>query len=440
MLAHAGGAAALDLPPWLVAYGAAAVVLLVTVTLRGRVVAAGSDAPGGERAAGARGVALRRGRASAAVGTAGRVVGCGALAVAVGAALAGPEASAANLAPSAVVGLWWAGLPLACVVAGDVMRVLDPFGTVAALVPGARTRGGRHRPAPAWTSWTAPAMLAAAAWWMLAYHDARSPRALGAALVAYTTAAVAGVSVSGPPWLRWGEGFGALSWALARLRHPARCEAVPRRGEPLPGAAAGGPVLSALVAVWLGAVAFDLFTGTRAWVEVAGATSGWTRTGRATGCLVVAMGLAGLAVIGTSRLAAARRGGYRSEAAGAATLGWLSATAGIVVAHGLPVLLLEGQFALALVSDPFGRGWDLFGTARRTVDYSPLSPGLVGTAQIVAVVGGAAWGVMAARRVMWPAAGPRADARATRRVLWAAGIALALAAASAVGVLAADLE
>jgi hypothetical protein len=35
MFAHGGGAAALDAPTWLLAYGAAAVVLVVTVWTRG---------------------------------------------------------------------------------------------------------------------------------------------------------------------------------------------------------------------------------------------------------------------------------------------------------------------------------------------------------------------------------------------------------------------
>ena len=34
------------------------------------------------------------------------------------------------------------------------------------------------------------------------------------------------------------------------------------------------------------------------------------------------------------------------------------------LAHYLSMLLVSGQFIIPLVSDPFGLGWDLFGTAR----------------------------------------------------------------------------
>src|SRR5690606_9122399 len=82
----------------------------------------------------------------------------------------------------------------------------------------------------------------------------------------------------------------------------------------------------------------------------------------------------------------------------AVALAWLATTAGAFLAHGLTRLLVEGQVALALASDPFGRGWDLFGTAARSIDHSPFSPGAVGTAQLAVTIGGAAWGVVAAAR------------------------------------------
>lgn len=146
-----------------------------------------------------------------------------------------------------------------------------------------------------------------------------------------------------------------------------------------------------------GGLAFDLFSGTRAWVDLAGATSGWARTGRATACLVLAVAGAG-AVVAATVVAARRRApdaGPRAPVDRAVTGAWLATTAGAVVAHGLTLVLVDGQFAIALVSDPFGRGWNLFGTAERAIDYSPLSPGIVGVAQIALVIAGATWGVVA---------------------------------------------
>ena len=41
-----------------------------------------------------------------------------------------------------------------------------------------------------------------------------------------------------------------------------------------------------------------------------------------------------------------------------------------VAAHYLTFLLFEGQAIVYLASDPFGRGWDLFGTADGAIDYT----------------------------------------------------------------------
>ena len=135
------------------------------------------------------------------------------------------------------------------------------------------------------TALTAAAFLGAFTWWALAYDDGRDPRALGWFLVAYAAAATAGGVVWGAHWVRSGEGFGALSSGLAAIR---------RAGG---GSGPASAVVGAVVAVWFGGLAFDLFSGTRAWVDLAGATSGWARTGRATACLVLAVAGAG-AVVG----------------------------------------------------------------------------------------------------------------------------------------------
>ena len=43
---------------------------------------------------------------------------------------------------------------------------------------------------------------------------------------------------------------------------------------------------------------------------------------------------------------------------------------GYHVAHYLVFLLVQGQYIIPLLSDPFGRGWDLFGTAGYRVDIA----------------------------------------------------------------------
>jgi hypothetical protein len=81
--------------------------------------------------------------------------------------------------------------------------------------------------------------------------------------------------------------------------------------------------------------------------------------------------------------------------------GLLPIAVGYLIAHYLTYLLIDGQRIIIAISDPFQRGWDLFGTAFYQPSGAWLPPGLVWTAQLAAVVGGhmlGAWGghVMAA--------------------------------------------
>ena len=56
--------------------------------------------------------------------------------------------------------------------------------------------------------------------------------------------------------------------------------------------------------------------------------------------------------------------------------------------HYLTFLLFEGQAIRYLASDPFGQGWDLFGTASAAIDYSLLSQNGAWYAQVGFVVVG----------------------------------------------------
>jgi hypothetical protein len=67
-----------------------------------------------------------------------------------------------------------------------------------------------------------------------------------------------------------------------------------------------------------------------------------------------------------------------------------------VVAHYLSFLLIEGQIGIVALSDPFGRGWNLFGTADHLVNLTLLSATTIWYAQVVAIVVGHVSGVILA--------------------------------------------
>ena len=62
--------------------------------------------------------------------------------------------------------------------------------------------------------------------------------------------------------------------------------------------------------------------------------------------------------------------------------------AAYLVAHYFSLLVIQGQFIVTLVSDPFGKGWDLFGTRDFAPNLSILSPTTVWYVQVVSLVVG----------------------------------------------------
>ena len=59
---------------------------------------------------------------------------------------------------------------------------------------------------------------------------------------------------------------------------------------------------------------------------------------------------------------------------------------GYHLAHYLTFLLIQGQYIIPLVSDPFGFGWNLFGTAGYRVDIAVVGARFAWYAAVAAIV------------------------------------------------------
>ncbi len=139
--------------------------------------------------------------------------------------------------------------------------------------------------------------------------------------------------------------------------------------------------------VWLGSIAFDVVSQTDIWVDVLGSSRGWGRTLLDTrrarlddgdrGRPVPPRGARGASAARTSALAA------RGSASALVPL-----AAGWFLAHDLSLLVAEGQNAYILMSDPLGKGWDLFGTINHTIDYGVLQAAWFRWLQLALLVAG----------------------------------------------------
>lgn len=339
--------------------------------------------------------------ALAAVGLILRALGLAAFVLAIAAGLAGEQHPGRNIAPTLVWIVWWIGLALLAAFAADLWPWLNPWRTLALFA--ARIAPARPaRPYPrAWAEWPAVAGLFLIVWFELVYPSPSHPRTIALAALAYSLLTFAGMALFGREiWLKRGDALSVFFALLGRFAPLA----IGRHGlivRPW-GAALAAPgrlsgALMAFILLMLAAVLFDGFLGTGLWRALERGVRALLPPGAdRDNILAATLGLAGLWLVflGAYRVTA---GGMakiaRAELPGRALAGRFALTlipigVGYNLAHNLSYLLVQGQAIAALLSDPFGSGWNLFGTAHWQVEIGVVDAGAVWTIALVAIVGG----------------------------------------------------
>jgi hypothetical protein len=239
-------------------------------------------------------------------------------------------------------------------------------------------------------------------WLELVHPSGASPRVVGQAIIVYTVITLVGMAVFGrETWNRNGEAFAVYFDLLSRISPLARRTdgAVVFR-PPLSGLTevAPRPGLVAFVITAIGSTTFDGFSSSEVWVR---ATGSLTRLGRAladSGGLV-AMILA-MAVAYSAAMAAAAAILRRPRTWHPLAVRFIHSLIPIAfayaAAHYFSLLVLEGQLGIALLSDPFGAGWDLLGTAEWRANLTLLSANAIWYVQVGAIVAGHIAGVVLA--------------------------------------------
>lgn len=399
VLAHGvGGRADLPLPTWLFAYSAAFALLISFVALRilwprPRLAAAAEGRPAPSWAD----------RAASLVGVAAQVVVLVLFVVTLGAAWFGADSARTNLAPTALYVVFWVGVQVVSAVSGDVWRRLDPLHTVAATLD--RISGAdpeRNTATGVFAShWPAAIGLLVFQWLELAYHDPSSLDAIGVFLATYTVYVLVGALRFGSGWVRIGNPFAVLFTLLAALA-PLHRDAAGRLRLRWPGAGLAGVDVRdgtlAVVLVMLGGTSFDGFSRTELWSDQVGGRRGWELTAANTIGLLLVIATVAVLFLVASRLVAVMAGD--DEGTIRQAWRWVPSLIPIVlaysVAHYFSLLVFEGQAFLAQLSDPFGEGWDLFGTADDVIDYTVVSADQIAYVQVAAIVIGHVAGVTAA--------------------------------------------
>ena len=298
-----------------------------------------------------------------------------------------------NLAPTFILIDFWVGLVFASVLFGDVFRAFSPWRAI-------RLPGFRRYP-ESWGRYPAALALLAFTWIELVSGWGDHPATLASAALGYTVYTLAMQAVFGTEaWSRNGEAFSVYYGFFARISIWETRDRVVGVRPPLGGLprldAHTGTVF--FVTVMIGTVTFDGFSQGQLWkdlsVDLAQAIDGVVGLDAAPKVVATAGLLVAVACIGLF---------YRLGIDGARSVGGDHGTAELrrafihtlvpialayVVAHYLTFLLFEGQATFYLASDPFGRGWDIFGTADRAIDYTYLSQNGAWYLQVAVVVVG----------------------------------------------------
>jgi len=236
-------------------------------------------------------------------------------------------------------------------------------------------------------------------WLELAYPDRADPRQLAVAILLYTAVVLAGAARWGQPFLRQGEAFAAFFGLLAAMAPVyADDDGRLRLRPPLSGLATMEvlPGTVAMILVALGSTTFDGLSRTRLWVDAVSGLGKWPLMVALTFGLLVTIFLVGAAYVVAMRVAAARTGRELHQLTHLFAHTLVPIVFAYAVAHYFSYFFFEGQAVLSLASDPFGQGWDLFGTAGRAVDYRIFSPRFVSWMQVGAIVSGHVAGVVLA--------------------------------------------
>ena len=397
-LAHGiGGRSDLPIPLWLAVYAAAMAVLASffavaafwpTPRLRG-------DHPGRPLPA-----AVQRLVDAPATRVALRALGVAAFAVFLAVAWVGRNNAALNPTPTWFYVWFWVALVPASVLLGPVWRLLNPLRAFTAVLLAPR-RGRPLRSDPAGLRrlgyWPATLSIAAFVWLELVWIRPAVPRTIALFVTGYAAVHVAAGVLVGQRWFDRGDGFEAYSSLLAHLSPLGRnADGRIALRNPLDGLAGLRPAagLVALVCTVLGSTAFDGLSRTTRWQRL---TNGVDQAGYvALGTVGLAASVAGVAAVYLSALALTRPYTARPDLPAAFVHCLVPIAVGYTVAHYFSLAVFQGQAGVLLATDPFGRGWDLFGTAGATIDYTVVSTRAIALVQVAAIVSGHILGVIAA--------------------------------------------
>ena len=355
----------------------------------------------------------------------------------------GMQTPSSNFAPTFVWIIWWVGMAYVVTLIGNVWAVINPwkilFGWMEYLH---RKATGQHlsprKSYPSsWGVWPAFALFLAFAWLQDAFPESPVPNRVAIVVTLYSILTLGGMAVFGKhQWLRHAEAFTVAFGLLARfsptevrVKEPVLCgscdaDCMDPEGECVDcyecfekaqdkevnlrpwaiGLARNQGVTNdvlAVVVLLLATVTFDGFSATPGWVEFqtfSATAFPWLAANQTYNSLIVADTLGVLLfpvafflvylafTYFVSGAIDKSRGAL--ELARAFALSLIPIALAYNIAHFVNLLLIQGQLIIPLASDPFGYGWDLFGTSGYELNLNIINAAILWYLSIAVIVAG----------------------------------------------------
>ena len=346
-----------------------------------------------------------------------------------------------NFSPVFVWIIWWVGMSYISALLGNIWALINPWKIIfqwAETLIGSssdRPETGMYRYPDRWGAWPALMLFLFFAWLENVYAHASTPRNLGILVLGYSAITWGGMLAFGKHrWLQSGEAFSVLFSLFARFS-PTEVRVTDQRTcdgcEVECGPSGGGCVdcyrcfervadarrhelnirpyavglanpahvsaaTMAFVVLALATVTYDGLTATPLWQDIV--TNSYDSAKAVFGSKALeAINTGGLVLLPLVFLSvylvfswAIRRLSSETapvyDVARAFVFALVPIALAYNLAHFVSLLAIQGQAIIPLVSDPFGYGWDLFGTADYRIDIGVIGARSVWFTSVVAIV------------------------------------------------------
>ncbi len=316
-----------------------------------------------------------------------------------------------NLAPTFIWVVWWVGMAFISGLIGDLWRLINPWNILFSWAEELFKVRGKIRAYPEWLSyWPAFLLFLIFAWLELISDQGENPRSLAMLIMVYSAITWAGMAVFGrKTWLQRGEIFSVTFGLLARMAPIGLKEGQVYIRPYAVGLLDNKPLRFSMVCfvlLLLTSVTFDGILETPLWANILDAIA-QSQVLRSTLIALQNSGINLVILIKTLALIflplvfvtmytfvcigiswAGNYSGRLSDILGYFALSLVPIAIAYHLSHYISYLMIAGQNIIPLASDPFGIGWDLFGTASYRINLGIVNAKLVWIVSVTAIVVG----------------------------------------------------